>query len=141
MYPAAAICRCHIDGAAALSDDAAMIKSIAFAMVAFAMLPFACGSSAPANPVEFCQKSFALACDKVYSCVPVADQDATFVATFGTSLADCKGAVLKTSCEGSTCNGPYNSSLAETCLNKAAGLTCADLASGNTPTECDSACP
>jgi hypothetical protein len=125
-----------------LGDDAAMIKSIAFAMVAFAGLPFACGgSSAPATPLEFCQKSFSLACDKVYSCVPVADQDQTFVASFGTSLADCKGAVEKTSCEGITCNGPYSSSLAETCLNKAAALTCADLANSNTPTECDTACP
>jgi hypothetical protein len=119
-----------------------MIKSVAFALVAFAVLPFACGgSSAPANPVEFCQKSFSLACDKIYSCVPVANRDANFVALFGSSLADCKGAIQKTACEGATCNGPYSSSLAETCLNKAAALTCADLAAQNTPTECDTACP
>lgn len=142
MYPAAAFCRSHIDGAAALGDDVAMIKSIAFALVAFAVLPFACGDSGPSTPTAFCNQSFAVLCDKAFSCFPAAaQQDPSFIDTFGNSLAECKSTVLQATCAGTTCNGTFSSSLAQTCTNKLSSESCSDIEGGVTPTECDTACP
>jgi hypothetical protein len=141
MYPAVAICPCHIDAATALGDDAAMTKSIALALVAFAMLPFACGGdSGPANDGAFCLQSNSLLCDKAYACVPVAGRDADFVNAFGNSLAECKS-TAQSDCAGFTCNGPYNASAARTCLNKGSAESCADAEAGIEPDECETACP
>jgi hypothetical protein len=115
-----------------------MKRFLLLGALGFALLPSACGSSGPANPTEFCQQTDSIACDKAFECVPASERDQDFTNTFGASAADCK-TKIQDDCAGSTCS-TYNSSAAETCVNKLGPLTCADFADQSFPAECDAAC-
>jgi hypothetical protein len=124
------------------AQDAIMIKRVLmFGALAFAVLPSACGSSAPANATDFCHQVESVGCTKAFQCVPLAAQDQEFKDSFGDSLAACN-AMVQTDCATfSTDCTPYSSSQAEICVNKVSAVTCADVATlTDLPTECNAAC-
>ena len=72
-----------------------------------------------------------------------ADRDATFTATYGTSLSECKGAKATADCKDAAANCPkFNATLASACLSKQGFFTCSQLLDPNValPTECTQMC-
>jgi hypothetical protein len=83
----------------------------------------------------FCVSSWMLLCTHAFQCVPAASRDATFIALFGNTLAECNGMSTAT-CNDPACS-PFDPSSANACLSALASLSC----TSQSPAICNTACP
>ncbi len=97
--------------------------------------------TASADVTTSCQQLDTVLCDQAFTCIPVADRDDTFTGTFGTTIAECKGAMVTADCAtvATDCVG-YDQTFANACLQKTAAETCDDVLAGNPPAECQFVC-
>jgi hypothetical protein len=100
------------------------------------------GSAGPTtNARTFCVNELEQLCDLSFRCVAVADRDADFIATLGSSLAECKGTKTPAACSSATSDcSNYNSVYASACLMTLSNYTCDDLFLSGAPDECLRAC-
>lgn len=104
-----------------------MTKIVGLVLGALVLLPFSCGGGA-ATGSSACHQVESAACDKAYECVMPADRDTDFSDLFGTSLADCKGRLANSDCEGADTQCPkVNSAKLSTCVSKTKAFTCDDF--------------
>jgi hypothetical protein len=105
-----------------------MMKIVGLVLGALVLLPFSCGGGAAATGSSACHQVESAACDKAYECVAPADRDTDFTDLFGTSLADCKGALADSDCADADAQCPkVNSAKLSTCVSKTKGTSCPDF--------------
>jgi collagen type I alpha len=99
------------------------------------------GATASADVMTACQQFESVACDQAFACFAPADQDSTFTAEFGATLADCKTTVVAAACaDAATTCGTYSQALATACLQKTIAETCDDFLNTDGPPECMFVC-
>jgi hypothetical protein len=101
------------------------------------------GGSNLATAAQFCDAFQAVLCDQVFTCVPAAQRDASFVSSFGSTPAECK-AMSATTCTTAAADCvTYTPATAPSCIGAFQGATCAQFVdlSTTSPAACTAACP
>jgi hypothetical protein len=104
-----------------------MTKVTGLVLAAIVLLPLSCGgggSAATTGPAA-CHQIEDEACDKAYACVMPADRDTDFTDQYGTSLADCKGAMETSDCANAATQCPKaNPAKVSSCISQVKAFTC-----------------
>ncbi len=125
-----------------------MRKFLLLSSAALSMFAVGCVSAE-----EVCESGVELACERAHECTAQSTKDnATWQATFGTSVADCKTKLTTASkcsekketdelCTGTSAGKKYNLSKASQCSDAKKAQSCADYNdTSKTPTVCGQIC-